>query len=183
MLHVVLAQGLDAAGYTVTTIRTDGIRVKESREGPGFFGIYGEAGGWWCTDRMDIAHVEVTGLSGGVTILHNPSFPPGDCWMCGSGQRKLAWRLLQDRGDPEPYGVMAWDTVTGQHYLYVRGEGLVPWPAMAAYTLNGEPGSRPIAESYALRLIVEGVGRVEAGAYDPRQRGQGDVLPLPTGDR
>jgi hypothetical protein len=126
--------------------------------------------------------VEVVDPAGALTVLHHTSFPPLACWMCGEADRKLAWRLLQDHGDPGPYGVMAWDTVTGQHYLYVRGEGLVPWPAMAAYTLNGEPGSRPIAESYALRLIAEGVGRVDAGAYDPSQRGPGPTLSLPPVD-
>lgn len=87
MLHVVLAEGLDPKGYAVTAIRDDGIRVRASREGPGFFGIYGEAGGWWLTDRMEVAHIEVTDPEGAVTLLHHPSFPPGDCWMCGDAER------------------------------------------------------------------------------------------------
>src|SRR4051812_19081101 len=126
MLHVVLAEGIDPAGYSVVAIRDDGLRARPAREGPGVFGIYGEASGWWLTDRFDMAHVEVTEPSSAVTVLHHSSFPPADCWMCGDAERKLAWRVLQDHDDPGPYGVMAWDTVTGQHYLYVRGEGLVP---------------------------------------------------------
>ncbi|WP_232796949.1 hypothetical protein [Blastococcus atacamensis] len=164
----------------MTAVRDNGLRAKESREGPGIFGHYGEAAAWWFTGR-DIAHVEVSDPTGVVTVLHHVSFPPDDCWMCGSAERTLVWRALQDHDDPEPYGVMAWDAVTGQHYLYVRGEGLVPWPALVAYTMNGEPGSRAIAQNVALQLIADGVTRVEAGSYDAQlHRGQGPTLPVPT---
>lgn len=180
-LCLVLTEGVDPEGWSVTTLHRDGARSPERREGPGWFGYVGEVAAWWSVDRMDAAHVEVSDPAGIVTVLHHLSFPPDDCWACGSAERELGWRVLQDHWDAEPYGVMAWDPATGLLYRYIAGEGLVHWPSLADHIFKGEPGSRPISQREALRLIEENVGRVNDQPFDI-ERFRGDA-PTPTSAR
>ncbi|MCA0146765.1 hypothetical protein [Blastococcus sp. LR1] len=178
-LHVVLRAGTDPEGWSVTLVHRDGSRSQAEREGPGWFGYFGEVAAHWFAGSFDVAHVEVTGPSGELTVLHHFSFPPADCSACGAPE--LSWRVLQDRGDPAPYGVMAEEPSTGLLYRYVAGEGLVHWPGLADYVLGGEPGSRPVTQAEALQLIRDDVGRVNVRPFDvERYRGQAPTRPLPS---
>ena len=109
----VLAAGIDPEGWSVTTVHRTGARSREQREGPGWLGYVGRVSAWWPVDGMNAAHVEVSDPAGTMAVLHHVSFAPADCWACGSAERELAWRMLQDHWDAKPYGVMAWDPAPG----------------------------------------------------------------------
>ena len=66
---------------------------------------------------------------------------------------------LQDRGDPEPYGVAAKDD-QGIPRLFVPGMGLVHMPSVADITHWGEVGGKRITEVEAYRLMRAGVGKL-----------------------
>src|SRR5690349_11936608 len=74
----------------------------------------------------------------------------------------LKWWVLQDRGDPGPYAVMSLDE-QGIVRRFVPGEGLVHWPSLAMYVVQGEPGARPVSEDEALQLIDQGLGAIDDG--------------------
>ena len=92
----------------------------------------------------------------------------------------IQWWALQDAGDRQPYAVMSLDDADGLPRRFVPGEGLVPWPTLSAYAVNGEPGARPIDEAEAVRLMDEGVGAIDPG-YVALGRGDGETTQPPTG--
>jgi hypothetical protein len=89
----------------------------------------------------------------------------------------LKWWVLQDRGDPGPYAVMSLDE-QGIVRRYVPGEGLVHWPSLAMYVVQGEPGARPVSEVEALQLIDQGLGAIDDG-YVILARGRAPTVQPP----
>jgi hypothetical protein len=91
----------------------------------------------------------------------------------------MQYWVLQDAGDREPFAVMSLDDADGLPRRFVPGEGLVHWPSLSAYVVNGEPGARPIEPAEAVRLMNEGVGEIEPG-YVALGRGQGPTVQPPS---
>lgn len=57
---------------------------------------------------------------------------------------KIRYWALQDRDDPEPYGVLA-VADDGLPRMFVPGMGLVDIPSAADWVYRGEPGKHPIS--------------------------------------
>lgn len=68
---------------------------------------------------------------------------------------------LQDSDDKTPYAVMAVDPDEALPRRYVPGQGLVDWPGLAMFVINGEPGMRSIDEATTIALMKQGVGEID----------------------
>ncbi|MCZ2826080.1 MULTISPECIES: hypothetical protein [unclassified Modestobacter] len=71
----------------------------------------------------------------------------------------IRYWALQDRDDPEPYGVLA-VADDGLPRMFVPGIGLADIPSAADWVYWGEPGKHLISEEEALRLMQLGVCRM-----------------------
>lgn len=84
---------------------------------------------------------------------------------------------LQDPDDEAPYGVVCKDE-QGIPRLFVPGEGLMHIPVVAMWTHGDEPGSHPISQAQAAKLMRDGVGRVDPQVAQT-MKGTAETLPAP----
>lgn len=91
----------------------------------------------------------------------------------------MRWWSLQDPEDREPYAVIAEDG-KGLPRRFVPGMGLVHWPSMAMYTLNGETGAQRINQGHAVELMKAGIGAIDP-SFIVMSRGTGPDMPAPGG--
>jgi hypothetical protein len=96
------------------------------------------------------------------------------------GTSNQHWYALQDPGDKAPYAVMGFNWDEGLPRRFVPGEGLVDWPSLAGYVVNGEPGAHEIDEATAIKMMKAGVGKVSPANVE-YGRGKGPTVQPPTG--